>query len=729
MVRLPDRKVLLMSVYVQGRDPEAPLEICRILDRTISATRGTGGQVVDVIVAEDFNRRDHLWGGDDVSPVRQGKADLVKDLMNEHSLKSLLPRGTRTWQAGENESTIDLVLASEDLARALVKCTTYETDHGSDHQAIRTCLDVAMPQATTKPRLLFKNAPWKDTNAVIAGRLRMVPTEGSVQQQTGQAVDVREEVVDDRLDTTASDLHVLEEPGHIREESRPGQPWTGAVGERSIQTVPWRHRRQKKSHWDDFLVDNSNIWKATKYLDKEGDVPFDKLPQLLRADGTRTTNGAEQAEELLTTSFPPLPDEIPEEGPRPQRAPTDMPEITLGEIEAQLFRMRPWKAPGDDGLPVMLFRASAEEGVLPRQWIHAKIVPLNKPDKGDYKIARAWRPISLLSTLGKVLEAVMAERIAYAVEEFGLLPSNHFEAQASVSRKALVLLQEHIFKAWRGRKIVGLISFDVKGAYNGVCKERLLQRLTARGIHRAFCSGRTASIEVNGQPSEKRDLPQAGLPQGSPLSPVLFLFNNADLVQHRIGASGGAVAFVDDYTAWVVGPTAEANREGIQSIIDRALKWEARSWANFEGDKTAIIHFSRNAERVGDTPFTVRGQTVRSKEQVAEMHAVDAGMDLEWEVIDVDLKVMEEAGKGEWGGVRRRYWTLDRKSKPAPTVSPVELTKPQSTDCRYAPSWVRGFHIRVAMSGLKKRSSENISDEASPSIYSSYHHGRRPLAL
>jgi hypothetical protein len=44
---------------------------------------------------------------------------------------------------------------------------------------------------------------------------------------------------------------------------------------------------------------------------------------------------------------------------------------------------------------------------------------------------------------------------------------------------------------------------------------------------------------------------------------VLFLFFNADLVQRRIDSSGGLMAFVDDYTAWVTGSTAEANREGI----------------------------------------------------------------------------------------------------------------------------------------------------------------------
>lgn len=64
---------------------------------------------------------------------------------------------------------------------------------------------------------------------------------------------------------------------------------------------------------------------------------------------------------------------------------------------------------------LMLFSASLKEGRLPTQWKHAKIIPLKKPDKDDYSLAGAWRPISLLSTLGKVLESVVAERISHAV--------------------------------------------------------------------------------------------------------------------------------------------------------------------------------------------------------------------------------------------------------------------------------------------------------------------------
>ncbi|KYK57704.1 hypothetical protein DCS_04717 [Drechmeria coniospora] len=50
--------------------------------------------------------------------------------------------------------------------------------------------------------------------------------------------------------------------------------------------------------------------------------------------------------------------------------------------------------------------------------------------------------------------------------------------------------------------------------------------------------------------------------------------------------------------------------------------------------------------------------------KVVEMHCADAGMDLEWEEIDVDMSNLKEGGKGEWEGVRRRYWTLDKYRLP-----------------------------------------------------------------
>jgi hypothetical protein len=98
------------------------------------------------------------------------------------------------------------------------------------------------------------------------------------------------------------------------------------------------------------------------------------------------------------------------------------------------------------------------------------------------------------------------------------------------------------------------------------------------------------------------------------LSPILFLFFNADLVQTQIDRNSGAIAFIDDYTAWVSGPTAQSNRRGIQAIIDKALDWERRSGATFEAEKTAIIHFTRYIGRVDSEPFTIKGERVFPKD-------------------------------------------------------------------------------------------------------------------
>ena len=50
------------------------------------------------------------------------------------------------------------------------------------------------------------------------------------------------------------------------------------------------HRRQR-AHWDNFLANDTNIWKATKYLQPASALGTDRIPSLVRADGSRTKDG------------------------------------------------------------------------------------------------------------------------------------------------------------------------------------------------------------------------------------------------------------------------------------------------------------------------------------------------------------------------------------------------------------------------------------------------------
>src|SRR2546430_13535686 len=158
---------------------------------------------------------------------------------------------------------------------------------------------------------------------------------------------------------------------------------------------------------------------------------------------------------------------------------------------------------------------------------------------------------------------------------------------------------------------------------NGVAKDVLLHRLRERCIPEiwvkwidAFCSDQRATIVVNGEASRQTELPQAGLPQGSPLSPILFLFFNANLLKGGRNGRYGSIAFVDDYTAWVIGKSAEDNLRVIQQhIIPRVEQWKEESGATFEAEKTKVVHFKRRGE-IQPSSVIIKGQEVEAVESV-----------------------------------------------------------------------------------------------------------------
>jgi hypothetical protein len=199
VVRLPERLIFMASAYVEGGDARALCDTCNHLRKTIIKVRRNTDTVVDIMIVGDFNRHDLLWGGDDVSLERQCEADPNIDLMNEFSLSSLLKRGTKTWHGGglggDYESTIDLVLASENLADATVKYAVHETEHRSDHRAIETVFDTPWPTPKTQERLLLKNAPWKEINTRIARTLAASRLEGTVQRKTDRLMSAVGEAV------------------------------------------------------------------------------------------------------------------------------------------------------------------------------------------------------------------------------------------------------------------------------------------------------------------------------------------------------------------------------------------------------------------------------------------------------------------------------------------------------------------------------------------------------
>lgn len=138
----------------------------------------------------------------------------------------------------------------------------------------------------------------------------------------------------------------------------------------------------------------------------------------------------------------------------------------------------------------------------------------------------------------------------------------------------------------------------------------------------AFCSDRTATIEINGRSSESHEPPQSGLPQDSPLSPVLFLFLDADLVQHPINKTSRSIAFVDNYAVWVAGPTAQANEAGIQTILIGA-RLGGSQWRYVRDGKDCRHPFQQEGGQSEQQPFPGQGQKGVSARQGQDTESQD----------------------------------------------------------------------------------------------------------
>ena len=216
--------------------------------------------------------------------------------------------------------------------------------------------------------------------------------------------------------------------------------------------------------------------------------------------------------------------------------------------------LKPDKAPGPDEIPnrvvklvyevavrelIELFTACLRIGYYPKEFRRAITIVLLKLGKSDYSDPVVYRPIALLNTLGKVLESIIARRLSDLAEANTLLPDTQYGARPGRSTEtALLNITEQIRAIWDKDKtaVVSILSLDVSKAFDRVSHRRLIHDLWKRRIPKSltgwissFLDDRSTSLRIGGYTSpEKRT--QVGIPQGSPISPILYLFYNADLV-------------------------------------------------------------------------------------------------------------------------------------------------------------------------------------------------------
>jgi len=119
-----------------------------------------------------------------------------------------------------------------------------------------------------------------------------------------------------------------------------------------------------------------------------------------------------------------------------------------------------------------LMQASLKLGHFPKPFKHTTMVVLRKPSGPEYTKVKAYRPIALENTPGKVMESIMADIISYLTETHELLPPHHYGGRPGRSAENAMILSESIYQAWKEKKIYTAIFMDIAGAFNNMHDNR-----------------------------------------------------------------------------------------------------------------------------------------------------------------------------------------------------------------------------------------------------------------
>ena len=172
-------------------------------------------------------------------------------------------------------------------------------------------------------------------------------------------------------------------------------------------------------------------------------------------------------------------------------------EITESEIRKCIRNLKNSKSPVTDDvlneylkctstllmpLYVLLYNNILETGIMPSKWVEGIIIPIFK-NKGDPLSADNYRPITLLSCIGKLFTAVLYERLTTYLDEFGLLDENQAGFRRNYSTSDHIFSLNAIIELLRAqRKKVFCAFIDFSKAFDSVWRAGLWKKLLQTNI-------------------------------------------------------------------------------------------------------------------------------------------------------------------------------------------------------------------------------------------------------
>ena len=229
----------------------------------------------------------------------------------------------------------------------------------------------------------------------------------------------------------------------------------------------------------------------------------------------------------------------------------------------------------------------------------------------------SFRPVSLTSCVAKTLERLIHNRLYFLAESRSWICPEQAGVRKQRGCEDLVLniiqgVSDGFQQRPPKRSVMALL--DYSKAYDRVWREELVVTALDQGVPPtyvkwifSFLSDRWAKAQVNGEVGRARPMRQ-GLPQGSVLSPFLFLIyinSLRDVLPQEVKPG----LYADDVSLLSSQVEKEEAEAGVQRAVDEVARWSARKKMRLNPDKSETAFFSTDRREASWSPNVSLGGT------------------------------------------------------------------------------------------------------------------------
>lgn len=599
------------------------------------------------ILLGDINAHHTEWGS--FKDDRWGKA--ILELINENNLK-LLNNGSST-KISKNQTSMsapDLTLASNDFINEL----TWETDidtRGSDHFPILMKTDNNSQHKKQKPKWKLDEANWKQFQNDIITKLP-IEEEHDINKITNAVY----EAASNNIPKTKGIMKKRKVPWWNKEvktsisnrrkalrKLRACKHNTKKISlvidlRRSHYTAQKIIKKAKRESWEKFLDsinDDSNLnvlWRKMNRLCGQK-----KTNETTLVDGDKIITNEKTVAERLASYFYEqsatnnYPKDFIKKKSKQEKIPVKHnfdnndhkynERFSLQELLTAITEAK-GKAAGIDEISYDIIRKLPgitkiilleelnriwAQGKIPTTWKTGIVKPIPK-DGANKHIESNYRPITLLSCFGKILEKMVNRRLITELEEKKRLNDNQFAFRPGKSTDDYFSdLEGIINKAKQKDKHIECALLDISKAYDRAWRRPILEKIKEWNIEgnmaryiNDFLSNRNFQVEVGSTRSEPK-MQENGIPQGATLSVTLFLIamnsvfdqiHEAIRRKHKRQSINNVkiLVYADDIVIIVTGQIKKKLRGKLQKIVDIVVKWAGSVGFTIAPQKSKILH-------------------------------------------------------------------------------------------------------------------------------------------